>query len=47
VLPGWWTASGPDDRPSQSWPGGHGNLGMAHGIGVIYGVKPFLKVSSL
>ena len=32
ALPGWWTSNGPDDRPSPDWPGGHGNLGMAHGI---------------
>jgi hypothetical protein len=31
--PGWWTGSGPDGRPSPRWPGGHGNLGLAHGIG--------------
>lgn len=32
TLPGWWSGNGPDDRPSPDWPGGHGNLGMAHGI---------------
>lgn len=32
TLPGWWTSHGPDDRPSADWPGGHANLGMAHGI---------------
>lgn len=32
VLPGWWSANAADDRPSPRWPGGHGNLGMAHGI---------------
>jgi hypothetical protein len=32
TLPGWWTDHGPDDRPSAQWPGGHANLGMAHGI---------------
>ncbi|MDQ1308326.1 MAG: lantibiotic biosynthesis protein [Actinomycetota bacterium] len=31
-LPGWWTANGPSDRPDPQWPGGHANLGMAHGI---------------
>lgn len=31
-LPGWWTARGPDGRLSPSRRGGHGNLGMAHGI---------------
>ncbi|MDA0564876.1 lanthionine synthetase C family protein [Streptomonospora sp. S1-112] len=31
-LPGWWSAHGPEDRPSPHWPGGHTNLGLAHGI---------------
>ncbi|GGS15135.1 hypothetical protein GCM10010269_62930 [Streptomyces humidus] len=31
-LPGWWTSDSPDLRPSRRWPGGHGNLGLAHGI---------------
>ena len=30
--PGWWTADGPSGRPDPRWPGGHANLGMAHGI---------------
>jgi hypothetical protein len=32
MVPGWWTGHAPDDRPSSHWPGGHGNLGLAHGI---------------
>lgn len=32
TVPGWWTGHGPADHPSPDWPGGHGNLGMAHGI---------------
>ena len=31
-VPGWWTLHGPADRPSPDWPGGHANLGIAHGI---------------
>jgi hypothetical protein len=31
-LPGWWTDNEPADRPSAQWPGGHANLGIAHGI---------------
>lgn len=31
-LPGWWTGNGPGDQPSRDWPGGHANLGLAHGI---------------
>lgn len=33
TLPGWWTASGPDGRAHHRFAGGHGNLGLAHGIG--------------
>ncbi|MGH3830822.1 MAG: lanthionine synthetase C family protein [Pseudonocardiaceae bacterium] len=34
ALPGWWTLTGPTGRPDPSeFPGGHGNAGMAHGIG--------------
>jgi lantibiotic biosynthesis protein len=32
TVPGWWTANGPLDRPSPDWPGGHANVGIAHGI---------------
>jgi len=32
VLPGWWCADGPGTPSSRRWPGGHGNLGLAHGI---------------
>ncbi|GGP45198.1 lanthionine synthetase C family protein [Saccharothrix coeruleofusca] len=31
-LPGWWTAAGPSGLSDPRWPGGHANLGMAHGI---------------
>lgn len=31
-LPGWWTTHGPSDKPETQWPGGHANLGLAHGI---------------
>ncbi|WP_285783160.1 lanthionine synthetase C family protein [Microbispora sp. NBRC 16548] len=33
TLPGWWTLTGPSGRPDAAFPGGHGNNGMAHGIG--------------
>jgi phage gp46-like protein len=42
-LPGWWATSGPTG-PGPEWTGGHGNLGVAHGIAVISGVKPFWRV---
>jgi lantibiotic biosynthesis protein len=32
-LPGWWCGTGPDGRHDSRFAGGHGNLGMAHGIG--------------
>ncbi|QEU92893.1 lanthionine synthetase C family protein [Streptomyces kanamyceticus] len=31
-MPGWWSSDGPNGKPSAKWPGGHGNLGLAHGI---------------
>ncbi len=34
VLPGWWAPTGPTGRPDpEDFPGGHANLGLAHGIG--------------
>lgn len=32
TLPGWWTFHDPNRRTSPGFPGGHANLGMAHGI---------------
>jgi hypothetical protein len=32
VRPGWWCDVGPGNQPSDRWPGGHANLGIAHGI---------------
>jgi hypothetical protein len=31
-LPGWWTNHGPYNQPPIEYPGGHANLGLAHGI---------------
>ncbi|MGQ0839639.1 lanthionine synthetase LanC family protein [Actinokineospora sp.] len=31
-MPGWWTTNGPAGRPDSRWPGGHANLGLAHGV---------------
>ncbi|MCD0449332.1 lanthionine synthetase C family protein [Actinocorallia sp. API 0066] len=31
-LPGWWVGHDPHRRNSSSYPGGHANLGMAHGV---------------
>ncbi|WP_405803397.1 lanthionine synthetase C family protein [Streptomyces sp. NBC_01187] len=33
LLPGWWSALSPSGTRSPNFPGGHGNNGMAHGIG--------------
>ncbi len=33
LLPGWWTALDPAGQPSERFPGGHANNGVAHGIG--------------
>jgi hypothetical protein len=30
-VPGWWSGTGPAGTPDPAWPGGHLNLGMAHG----------------
>ncbi|MFJ4406792.1 lanthionine synthetase C family protein [Streptomyces sp. NPDC088910] len=43
VLPGWWTPSGPSGRPDERFPGGHGNSGLAHGVG---GVLSFLALAA-
>lgn len=32
VLPGWWASHDPSFTFSPAFPGGHANLGMAHGI---------------
>ncbi|MEW1700089.1 lanthionine synthetase C family protein [Streptomyces sp. NPDC093249] len=32
-LPGWWSDLAPSGKTDRSWPGGHGNNGVAHGIG--------------
>ncbi|MFJ2779775.1 lanthionine synthetase C family protein [Kitasatospora sp. NPDC087315] len=31
-LPGWWVRYDPSGRTSGAFPGGHGNVGLAHGI---------------
>lgn len=32
LLPGWWCPTGPRGQTADRWRGGHGNLGLAHGI---------------
>ena len=31
-LPGWWSDLAPSGRPSEDFPGGHANSGVAHGV---------------
>ncbi len=47
ALPGWWSGTGPAGTPDPAWPGGHLNLGMAHGIGFISCVKSFPQVDAV
>ncbi|MGW2620896.1 lanthionine synthetase C family protein [Streptomyces sp. NPDC001500] len=35
TLPGWWTLTGPSGQADDRFPGGHGNCGVAHGIGSV------------
>ncbi|MBI3685785.1 MAG: lanthionine synthetase C family protein [Actinobacteria bacterium] len=39
ALPGWWTTSSPSGRDSGQFPGGHGNTGVAHGIGGVLALQ--------
>ncbi|MEV6987275.1 lanthionine synthetase C family protein [Sphaerisporangium sp. NPDC051017] len=34
-LPPWWTDVSPNGEPSPDYPHGHGNFGLAHGIGSV------------
>jgi hypothetical protein len=47
AAPGWWTGDIPPGRPVDDFRDGHADLGMAHGIAVIYGVKPNPHVGSM
>jgi hypothetical protein len=47
-LPGWWSGTGPAGAPDPAWPGGHLNLGMAHGIaGVLALLSGAMRVGIL
>ncbi|WP_449341869.1 lanthionine synthetase C family protein [Streptomyces adustus] len=37
-LPGWWMDVAPTGAPHPDYPGGHGNFGLAHGIGATLAV---------
>ena len=32
TVPGWWAPTGPTGRVQDGFPGGHGNIGLAHGV---------------
>ncbi|WP_329127306.1 lanthionine synthetase C family protein [Streptomyces sp. NBC_01465] len=32
TLPGWWCGNAPDTSTPEAWDGGHGDLGISHGI---------------
>ncbi|WP_251733528.1 lanthionine synthetase C family protein [Frankia sp. R82] len=34
-LPPWWTDVSPNGEPNPQYPHGHGNFGLAHGIGAV------------
>ncbi|GAA2242095.1 lanthionine synthetase C family protein [Streptomyces amakusaensis] len=38
ALPPWWTDVSPSGEPTPDFPGGHGNFGLAHGIGATLSV---------
>ncbi|MFF2025225.1 lanthionine synthetase C family protein [Streptomyces sp. NPDC058171] len=38
ALPSWWTDVSPSGEPTPDFPGGHGNFGLAHGIGATLSV---------
>lgn len=44
IVPGWWCPSPPSSHRASDWPGGHGNLGMAHGIA---GPLAFMSITAL
>jgi hypothetical protein len=35
ILPPWWTDLSPNGKPHPDFPGGHGNVGLSHGIGSV------------
>jgi hypothetical protein len=45
-LPGWWATDGPTG-PGPEWTDGHGNLGVAHGVGVISGCQVSAQAEGL
>lgn len=38
TVPPWWTDSSPSGELSPDYPGGHGNIGMSHGISAVLSV---------
>lgn len=46
-LPPWWTDSTPNGEPSPEFPQGHGNVGLAHGIGAVLALLSLARLRSL
>lgn len=46
-LPPWWTDSAPNGEPSPEFPQGHGNAGLAHGIGAVLGLLSLARLRGL
>jgi class I lanthipeptide synthase len=46
-LPPWWTHVAPNGEPSPNYPHGHGNFGLAHGIGSVLALLSLALLSNL
>lgn len=46
-VPGWWTPTGPAGRLDGRFPGGHGNVGMAHGIGGVLALLSLAQIQGI
>lgn len=47
LLPPWWTETSPTGELSPDYPGGHGNLGMSHGISAVLAVLSISLLNGL
>jgi hypothetical protein len=43
-APGWWTSDIPAGKPPDRFRSGHADLGVAHGIAVIFRFKSLMQV---
>ncbi len=46
-LPPWWTDVAPNGEPSPQYPHGHGNFGLAHGIGAVLALLSLALIRGL